>query len=214
MSQEPQFSSSVYGPVESWRFGRSLGIDPILVTSTCSFNCVYCQLGAIQNVTDQRGEFVSLEQLRRDLEPVDWAQVDVVTFSGSGEPTLATNLEAMVELIRQRTKVPIHLLSNSTQFYLPQVRREVMGFDVIACKLDAVNQQALERINRPAPGVTIERIVEGIVALKQEFGGRLTLQIMFMPMNVKEVYDWVPLINKIQPAEVQLNTPRRPYPLQ
>lgn len=84
--------SSVYGPVPSWRAGKSLGIDLILHTSTCSFNCIYCQLGAIQNVTNIRRLFVSTKQVIDDFFNSNWQSADIITYSGSGEPTLATNL--------------------------------------------------------------------------------------------------------------------------
>lgn len=206
--------STIYGPVLSWRYGRSLGVDPIVETSTCSFNCIYCQLGEIQRKTTERRVFVPTAYVEADLEGVNWDEVDVVTISGSGEPTLAANLEEIIQAIRRFTKKPIHLLTNATMLYLPEVRQQVRGLDVIGCKLDAPNDAMLKRINRPVEGVTLERIVEGILALKAEFPGRLALQIMFMPANVKEVEALVPLICRIQPDEVDLNTPRRPYPLE
>ena len=84
--------STIYGPVDSWRFGRSLGVDLILVSSVCSFNCVYCQLGNIQEITAGRRLFVPTERVMEDLRASDWRGSDIVTFSGSGEPTLALNL--------------------------------------------------------------------------------------------------------------------------
>ncbi len=212
-TKETTHPSTVYGPVRSWRFGMSLGIDPIVETSTCSFNCIYCQLGNIQRITAERREFVVSGKVREDLEAVDWTGVDVVTISGSGEPTLATNLGEIVEAIRERTDRPIHILTNATLLHLPEARGAVAGIDVVSCKLDAPDDAALQRINRPAPGITLGGIVAGILALKEEYTGRLTLQVMFMPANVSEVERWVPLIRRIKPAEVQLNTPRRPYPL-
>lgn len=204
--------SSVYGPVKSWRFGHSLGIDPIVERSTCSFDCIYCQLGRIQAVTTERRVYVPTEQVRRDLSTVKWGGVDVVSISGSGEPTLATNLGEIIDVIREFTDRPIHLLTNATQLYLADVRRQLMRLDLVSCKLDAPDDKTLRRVNRPAPGITVERIVNGIVALRKEFAGTLALQVMFMPTNLAEIEAWVPLINKIKPDSVQLNTPRRPYP--
>jgi wyosine [tRNA(Phe)-imidazoG37] synthetase (radical SAM superfamily) len=74
---------SVYGPVQSWRFGRSLGIDPIGPISTCSFNCVYCQLGEIEVCTAERQIFIPTEQIIQDLQAFAPWEVDVVTLSGS-----------------------------------------------------------------------------------------------------------------------------------
>ncbi len=231
--------SPVYGPVRSWRFGRSLGIDPIGAVSTCSFNCIYCQLGDIQVVTNERRVYVPTERLETALRNVKWDEVDVVTFSGSGEPTLATNLGEMIALVKKCalhkwspkagtgtaslrsassqspvSEIPVHILTNATLFHLPEVRAAVAGADVIACKLDAASDAMLQKFNRPAPGITVESIIEGILKLKAEYKGKLEIQTMFMPMNKGELEGLAALIRRIQPAEVQLNTPKRAYPLE
>lgn len=205
--------STVYGPVLSWRYGRSLGIDPIVEVSTCSFNCIYCQLGAIQRITSERRVYVPTADVAADLRGVNWEEVDIVTVSGSGEPTLAANLDGILAALKQASAKPVLVLTNATMLHLPEVRRQVAAADIMECKLDAPTDEILQKINRPAPGVTLERIIQGIRALRAEFPGRLTLQVMLMPANIDQVERWVPLIESIQPAEVHLNTPRRPYPL-
>lgn len=206
--------STVYGPVISWRYGRSLGIDPIVEMSTCSFSCVYCQLGQIQRVTTERRVYVPTADVEADLAGVNWDEVDIVTISGSGEPTLATNLAEIIAAIKRAAEKPVLVLTNATLLHLPEVRRAVAAADIMECKLDAPTDELLRRINRPAPGVTVGRIVEGIRALRGEFGGKVTLQVMLMPGNIKEVEQWVPLIEATRPAEVHLNTPRRPFPME
>ena len=212
--QDAARPSTIYGPVISWRYGRSLGVDPIVEVSTCSFNCIYCQLGNIQRVTESRRVFVPTADVEADLRGVNWDEVDVVAISGSGEPTLAANLDEIIAAIKNAAAKPVLILTNATQLYLPEVRRMIAGADILECKLDAPTEDLLRRINRPAPEVTLERIVEGITALRAEFAGRLTLQVMLMPANIKEVELWVPLIQSIRPDEVHLNTPRRPYPME
>ncbi|HMS11341.1 MAG TPA: radical SAM protein, partial [Pyrinomonadaceae bacterium] len=106
--------NSIYGPVDSWRLGRSLGVDVLCVDSICSFECVYCQLGKINRVTTDRGVFVPTEKIIRDLQMADWRSADVITFSGSGEPTLAANLGEIITAIRELTGEPIAILTNST----------------------------------------------------------------------------------------------------
>jgi wyosine [tRNA(Phe)-imidazoG37] synthetase (radical SAM superfamily) len=213
-SPVPARPSSVYGPVVSWRFGRSLGIDPIVETSTCSFNCVYCQLGSIQRVTMERRVYVPTEAVAADLAGVDWAGMDVVTFSGSGEPTLATNLGEIVALLRRVADKPLHMLTNATLFGLADVRRDACRLDVVACKLDAIDDATLARVNRPAPGIDLAGIVAGIERFRAEFRGKLLLQVMLMPSTVGQIERWAPLVARVRPDEIQLNTPRRPYPAQ
>lgn len=206
--------SPVYGPVHSWRFGNSLGVDMIYRESICSFNCVYCQLGEIRQVVDRQEIFVPTERIVQALDLVNFAEVDVVTFSGSGEPTLALNIGEIIDLVRQRYHRRPIILTNSTWLHDAETRKRLRNAAVVDAKLDAASDEMLRKMNRPAPGITMERIVEGIRAMRREpgFHGRLVLQTMFMPINVGEAEELARIIGSIQPDEVQLNTPRRPRP--
>ena len=207
--------STVYGPVPSWRYGQSLGIDPILETSTCSFNCIYCQLGNINRHIADQDVFVATEQILHDLKPVEWDQVDIVAVSGSGEPTLALNIGEIIDHIKDRYHKPVLVLTNSVHLRDASTRNRVRRADVVECKLDAPNDEILRVINRPVEGVTVESIVRGIEALRdEEFTGKLTLQCMLMPVNIKSVPELAQLIKRIGPDEIHLNTPKRPYPRQ
>jgi wyosine [tRNA(Phe)-imidazoG37] synthetase (radical SAM superfamily) len=210
--QDPP-KSSVYGPVHSWRAGASLGVDLLLETSTCSFNCIYCQLGDIQLKTAERRIYVSTARLEQDLRRSAWETADIITFSGSGEPTLALNLGEAVHLVKEYTGKPVMVLTNATLLHDAAVIRDLREADIVACKLDAASEAGLKQINRPVPGVTLEAIVDGIRALKAQHPGKVALQCMFMPANLREVETLATLINTIRPDEVQLNTPKRPYPL-
>lgn len=205
--------STVYGPVWSWRQGWSLGVDLIQDISTCSFNCVYCQLGAIRRRTAKRQVFVPTERVLRDLEAVDWSKVDVVTISGCGEPALALNLGETLRAIRQRHAKPTQALTNAFHLRDPAVRADLCEADIVAVKLDAASDAMLARVNRPVEALTTRDLVESILLFKSEYKGRLCIQTMLMPMNRKEAEGIARLIREIQPAEAQLNTPRRFIPL-
>jgi len=206
--------SPIYGPVKSWRYGNSLGVDMQMVDSICSFNCVYCQLGNIHQVIDEQKVFVPTERYIEDLAKIDMDQVDIVTFSGSGEPTLGLNIGEVIEHINEEYQKPTLILTNSTWLYDKATRERLHGASIVDCKLDAASDEMLQRYNRVAEGVTLDRIITGIKAMRDDpgFKGKLTIQSMFMPMNKKEVEQLADIIKDIQPAEVQLNTPRRPYP--
>lgn len=206
--------TSVYGPVHSWRVGSSLGIDLLLETSTCSFNCIYCQLGDIQLKTAERKIYVSTAQVEHDLRRSRWEEADIITLSGSGEPTLALNLAEVIHMIKEYTHKPVMVLTNATLLHDPSVIQDLQAADVVACKLDASTEAGLKQMNRPVAGVTLEKIISGIKNLKANYAGKLALQCMFMPTNLKEVELLADIINNIQPDEVQLNTPKRPYPLE
>lgn len=204
---------TVYGPVHSWRFGNSLGVDMIVENSTCSFNCIYCQLGHIQRITREQRVFVPTQRVIDDLKSVDWTRVDVVTFSGSGEPTLALNIDEVIAHIKDTYAKPVMVLTNATWLFDAATRKRLLRADTIACKLDAWDDEMLQKFNRPAQGITLATIVAGIKALRTDgFPGKIALQCMFMPLNKGGVHKLAALIHDIQPDEVQLNTPKRPYP--
>lgn len=204
--------STVYGPVHSWRVGWSLGIDLILVNSICSFNCVYCQLGRIRVHTLERKLFVPTHRVRQDLVQSDWRKADVVTFSGSGEPTLALNLGEAVEAVRDLTGKPQVILTNGTLLHDPQVRQDAARADRVFVKLDAASETTFRRINRPVQGITLESVVAGAEQFRREFQGWLGVQIMFLPNSRDPVEAYLPLLQRIGPNEIQVNTPTRPYP--
>jgi wyosine [tRNA(Phe)-imidazoG37] synthetase (radical SAM superfamily) len=216
MTTSAQNQKAVYGPVRSWRFGQSLGIDPIFEVSTCSFNCIYCQLGNIQHVTAERKVYVSTQKVIEDFKEVlaSGAHFDVITFSGSGEPTLATNLgEIGHELKKLSPQTPLLVLTNSTNLRLPEVQADLQVMDRVIVKLDAPDNKTLQQMNRPSAGVSLEKIMEGILAFKKIYKGELDVQMMFMPLNIGQIENLAELLKQIQPDVVQLNTPLRPYPI-
>lgn len=207
--------SSVYGPVQSWRFGRSLGIDPIGVVSTCSFNCIYCQLENIQKHTSQRQIFVPTAQILHDLQAIaSWEYVDAVTLSGSGEPTLALNLEEILAVVKKVTKLPTIVLTNSTLLGDCTVRNALKLADIVAVKLDAISSNQLRRVNQPVATIDLPDILAGIEQFRQEYQGLLAIQTMVLsPWKRDIVRDYIQLLQRLNPNEIQLNTPSRPRAL-
>jgi wyosine [tRNA(Phe)-imidazoG37] synthetase (radical SAM superfamily) len=209
---ENLLTSSVYGPVKSWRVGNSLGVDLLFVNSICSFRCIYCQLGKINEHTRERKLFVSTEKVMADLKASHWQEADVITFSGSGEPTLAANLGEAIRAAKAFTDKPIVALTNATLLNDAAVRNDLRGADKIFCKLDVAKDRTLRLLNRPVTGITVQNIIEGIKALRQEYCGHLAIQTMLLPLNQYEVERLAMWLNEIQPDEVQLNVPSRPIP--
>lgn len=210
-TQNPQ-CSSVYGPVKSWRFGNSLGIDPVGVVSTCSFNCIYCQLGKIQTHTTQRQIFVPTTQLLEDLQRlVSYDQVDVVTLSGSGEPTLALNLEEILAIAKQITQRPTIVLTNSTLLRDTTVRQALKSADTVAVKLDAISSNQLQRLNKPVATIDLPHILAGIEQFRGEYQGNLAMQTMVLsPWTTEMIELYIQHIQRLHPDEIQLNVPARP----
>jgi wyosine [tRNA(Phe)-imidazoG37] synthetase (radical SAM superfamily) len=204
---------TLYGLIDSWRFGRSFGIDPLAQkTKLCPFSCIYCQYGPTAQPTLQRQSYVSPERLENDLR--DWGPIDCdqITFAGLGEPTLARNLAQLVEVVHRHTSKPIAILTGSALLPHADVRRDLMHFDHIVVKLDAPNQKLFQQINRPQHRFPYAwaALVEGIRLLRQTYTGRLGLQIMFLQANAGSAPQMAELARTLKVDEIHLDTPLQP----
>jgi wyosine [tRNA(Phe)-imidazoG37] synthetase (radical SAM superfamily) len=208
---ETVVSSIIYGPVPSWRLGRSLGVDLLPGDGkTCSFDCVYCQLGRTARRLTQRAEFVPLDTVRRELERVRGVAADYVTFAGMGEPTLASNLGEAIRLARAILGLPVAVLTNSSLMAREDVRRDLACADIVVASLDAPNEQLFRRINRPVAALRLQDIVRGIDLFEAEYRGLLALEMMFVKANRGFAAEMAAIARELAPDEVQINTPLRP----
>ncbi|MGK7926198.1 MAG: radical SAM protein [Spirulina sp.] len=205
---------TVYGPVSSWRYGRSLGIDPIGPISTCSFDCIYCQLGAIENHTAKRDIYIPTKQILTELQEFAPWDVDMITLSGSGEPTLAANLEEILTGIKTLTDRPTLVLTNGTLLGESEVALALQQCDRISVKLDAFTTDTLRRINRPVSSFDFNKIWQGILQFRQIYMGELSIQTMVLtPWSKDSLETYIELMRSLSPDEIQLNTPTRPKPI-
>lgn len=200
----------VYGPVASWRLGRSLGIDLIASDKTCSFDCVYCQLGKTKKHTAERKVFVPTEELLAAVSKLPPVKFDYITFSGMGEPTLAKNLGEAINALRKKIKKPIAVLTNSSLMSDAGVRKELALADMVVAKLDAPSEECLYMVDKPVKGISLKDIVNGLKEFSQKHRSQLALQIMFVPQNKVLANEMSALAKEINPGEIQINTPLRP----
>jgi wyosine [tRNA(Phe)-imidazoG37] synthetase (radical SAM superfamily) len=129
----------IFGPVPSRRLGRSLGVD-LVPYKTCTFDCIYCDLGRTIRKTTSRQSYVIPEEIQGELEltlSVLEKKPDYITLSGSGEPTLNTNIGEIIERIKKITSIPVAILTNSSLLSLDKVRRDLSEADVVLPSLDA-----------------------------------------------------------------------------
>ena len=203
----------IYGPVPSWRLGRSLGIDLVSGDKTCSFDCLYCQLGKTVRHYIKRQLFVPTAAIVKELESVPRLNLDYITLSGTGEPTLALNLGDAIGKIKGHFSKPVAVLTNSSLLHDPQVRAELSLADLVVAKLDAPNEEIFRKVNQPANGITLSLVIDGIKKFNEEYPGKLALQIMFVPQNKDYAADLASLAKQINPVEVEINTPLRPCPI-
>lgn len=203
----------IYGPVPSWRLNRSLGVDLISGEKICTFDCIYCQLGKTVRHIIKRGVFVPTSAIVEELESLPELEIDYITLSGTGEPTLAANLGEVISEIKKRFKQPVAVLTNSSLLHEREVRKELALADLIVAKLDAPNEGLFRTINNPTNGTTLSLVISGIERFHEEYPGKLALQIMFVPQNKDQAADLAQLAKQIDPVEVQINTPLRPCPV-
>jgi wyosine [tRNA(Phe)-imidazoG37] synthetase (radical SAM superfamily) len=200
----------IYGPVFSWRLGISLGIDPISQKDKiCSFDCVYCQLGKTKKLSVQRKIYIPEKDLLAEINSLPAINIDYLTFSGRGEPTLAKNLGKMIKAIRKTRKEKIAVITNSSLLSQKDVAQDLLAVDFVLAKLDAYDQQSLKKINRPLPALNFQKILQGIKQFRSVYSKKLALQIMFTKDNVKHAHKIAQLTREVNPDEIQLNTPLR-----
>jgi wyosine [tRNA(Phe)-imidazoG37] synthetase (radical SAM superfamily) len=207
----------IYGPVNSRRLGRSLGIN-ISPTGRkiCSFNCVYCHYGWTKVLTtdlsDHMEEIPAPEEVERELATALERLSPpprYITFSGNGESTLHPDFPEIVDAVLRvkhasGTAAKVAILSNSTAATEASVREALGRLDVRIMKLDAGTQKVMTRINRPAAEVSIEAITAGLKQI-----GDVTLQSVFVDGEVSNIADeeiaaWLDGVAEIGPNEVQV----------
>lgn len=206
----------VFGPILSRRLGRSLGIDPTSL-KTCNWNCVYCQLGRTRPLTNTRREYYPSADILAEVEIALASQqpgeIDWITFVGSGEPTLHNKLGWLIQQVKKLTDLPVAVITNGSLCYMPKVRAELAEADAVLPSLDAGSARLYRKINRPWPSLTFERLVEGLVVFKQQFIGKLWVEVMLLRgvNDTDEALKEIALaITEICPDQVHLLLPVRP----
>ena len=207
----------VFGPVPSRRLGRSLGINNIPPPKRCSYSCIYCQLGGTEILTVERRRFYDTRALRKALSEklpeVNEDDLDYITFVPDGEPTLDESLNEHVKAIRELSDKPIAILTNSTLISIEGVRRDLMGFDLVSIKLDAVSKEIWRKINRPHPSLNLREILDGVKIFRREFPGELISETMLIDgvnserSEIKRIADE---LSKIDPDKAYIAIPTRP----
>lgn len=224
------FHSTVFGPIKSRRLGISLGINLMPNDGKlCSFDCLYCEAGYNAQGTGTTGVPTRKQvanQLKHRLEEMTAAgdKLDVITFSGNGEPTLHPDFEGIVDdVIRLRNhyypNAKVSVLSNATMAHKPKVKKALLKVDNNILKLDSAVSMTLRALNRPA---TDSIQPEGIIATLQAFGGKCIVQTLLTRGEHEgriidnttdaEIDALINAYLQIRPKFIQLYTVDRPTP--
>jgi wyosine [tRNA(Phe)-imidazoG37] synthetase (radical SAM superfamily) len=176
---------------------------------------VYCQLGHAPEKTTARKTYIPASQILPQIEKkiTSGVRIDYLTFSGSGEPTLNSEIGKLIRNIKTITDIPVAVLTNSTLLQRSEVREALMAADLVIPSLDSVTQDVFDRINRPHPSLRVEDIISGIIKFRREFKGLMWIEVLLVKGfndTVKHLNKLKTVLNDIQPDKIQLNTVVRP----
>jgi len=205
----------LFGPVLSRRLGISLGVD-IISAKTCNLNCVYCECGETSCLSNEITEHVQISDVILELRSFlsTSPKLDVITVTGSGEPTLNSGLGSLIGFLKAEFPgYTTALLTNGTLLHDTAVAKAALQFDYVLPSLDAVSNRAFSLVNRPHAGLSNGEIIEGIIAFAKAYTGTLWLEVFIVPGINDSAFELSLLkhaAEKINPTRVQLNTLDRP----
>lgn len=206
----------VFGPVSSKRLGQSLGVD-LLPSKSCNWNCTYCQLGRTKEFVTERREFFPKEEILSEIvetlkspQKIDW-----ISFVGSGETTLYKGIGWLIHELKKVTSIPVAVITNGSLLHIPEVRNELLDADAVLPSLNAGSEALFNRIDRPAPGFGFAQHIEGLRRFRQEYSGKLWVEVMLIDgVNDSEeaLEELARVLCEIHPDMVHLVVPTRPAP--
>ena len=202
----------VYGPVPSRRLGRSLGVD-LVPFKTCTYDCIYCQLGRTINKTIQRQEWIPSDMVINQVKGKLNSNPDYITVSGSGEPTLHSKIGEVIVRVKEISDIPIAVLTNGSLLWLPEVRNSLKEADLVLPSLDAGSESLYQYINRPHPDLPFGKMLEGLVKFREEYTGQYWLETLVLggvTTVETQLNALAYAIKWIAPDKVHVNTVSRP----
>lgn len=218
---------TVFGPIFSRRLGSSLGINLLPRDGKiCNFDCIYCECGWNRDGLGDR-RMPTAQEVRSALEAklrqtvADNVHVDSITFSGDGEPTLNPEFPQIIEDTLQLRDMllpsaEVSVLSNATRIHVPEIFAALAKVDNPIMKIDAPTDEAVARINHPAPGYSLRRTVEAL----RKFNGNFVLQTMFLKSpdfdssEPGQLAAWMDIVRELKPRRIMVYTIARPTPLE
>lgn len=190
-----------------------MGVD-LVPPKCCSYDCIYCQVGSTTKRTIQTKDYVPLEDVIEELrQRLTLCDPDVITLSGSGEPTLNREIGLIIERIKEVSDRNIAILTNGSLLWKEEVRQRVLEADIIMPTLSTAVEATFNRIHRPHPELGLPKIIEGLRSLKKEFRGFIGLEVMLISgLNDRdaELRELKQVVDELEPDQVQLNTVVRP----
>jgi wyosine [tRNA(Phe)-imidazoG37] synthetase (radical SAM superfamily) len=205
----------IFGPINSRRFGKSLGIDLSPNKKQCNFDCLYCELDSATTVSKYT-EIVSVKEVMEALTLAlkEHQDIDVLTVTANGEPTLYPYLSELMDRINSiKGEIKTLILSNSAKISEPKTQKALMKFDTVKLSLDCATAHCLKRVDRSHKSISIKSIKEGIVKFKEKFSNPLIIEILMVkginnkPNEIKALNEY---LLELKPTRIDLGTVDRP----
>ena len=205
----------IFGPVNSRRFGKSLGIDLSPSKKQCNFDCLYCELKPAKTV-DSYSDVLSVENIITALKNAlaKHQDIDVITLTANGEPTLYPYLDELIdEIDRLKGDVKTLILSNGATIDKAEVQKALLKLDTVKLSLDCANAQCLKKLDRASKSIDIENIKRGMLAFKEIYKGALIVEVLFAK-NINDDAQNISGLNeyllKLQPSRIDIGSIDRP----
>lgn len=206
-----------FGPIQSRRLGKSLGINNIPTKKICSYSCIYCQIGITNEYRSTRETFydpsVIYEKVKKHLSVLkEKDKPDYLTFVANGEPTLDINLGQSIKKLKA-FNIPIAVITNASLLKSAAVREDLQLADWVSVKIDTADEKIWKQINRPFTTICFDDYKSGLIQFSQEYKGKLATETML----VKGVNDasetlqqTADLVCRVNPGTAYISIPTRP----
>jgi len=208
-------SPIIFGPIHSRRFGKSLGVDLSPSKKQCNFDCLYCELSPAKTMEGQE-EVLSVETIVSAIEEAlhTHQEIDFLTITANGEPTLYPHLLELIDAINKRKgRTKTLILSNASTIADTKVQEALCKFDEVKLSLDCATQKCLKKLDRSHKGIDVETIKQGMLHFKQIYHGPLIIEILFVK-NLNDSKEEIAKLNafllKLQPTRIDIGTIDRP----
>lgn len=205
----------IFGPLNSRRFGLSLGIDLSPDEKSCNFDCLYCELkpnkpiSTIKNPPKVKDIISELKDALKKFK-----NIDVITVTANGEPTLYPYLDELIDKISEiKNGYKTLILSNGSTIYKKDIQKALLKFDIVKLSLDCATPKCFKKIDRPLKDISLEDIIKGMVEFSKKYIGSLIIEILVVSgINDKkeEFRELNRVLQEIKPVRVDIGTIDRP----
>jgi wyosine [tRNA(Phe)-imidazoG37] synthetase (radical SAM superfamily) len=207
--------SIIFGPIHSRRFGKSLGIDLSPDVKQCNYDCVYCELASTAT-TDKQATIVPVDTIIDAIKSalVHHPDIDVLTLTANGEPTLYPYLNELIDRINAiKGDTRTLILSNGSTIADPAIQDALAKIDTVKLSLDCATSRCFKRIDRMHEGIDIETIQEGMLSFRTRSSHPLIIEILIVqgindkPNEIQALNDY---LLRLRPDRIDLGTIDRP----